>query len=116
MAIRMQAIEFKTTTRIAEIEALVRERRGRIGASVIHGTVTARRDRPGTYLTIVETASGVAAESYGTHEVGGLVADLAALCDERPEVYDLGIGSIPEQRIGGEQAPRTRGQAPGWMT
>lgn len=115
MATRMQAIEFKTT-RIAEIEALVRERRGRLGASVIHGTVTARRDRPGTYLTIVETASGTASESYRPHELDGLVADLAALCDELPEVYDLGVGPIPEQRISGETPARNLGLAPGWMS
>lgn len=115
MSIRMQAIEFKTT-RIVEIEAMVRERRGRVGASVIHGTVTARRDRPGTYLTIVESPSGAASDGDGQHEVGGLVADLAALCDERPEVYELGMGSIPEQRFSDEHAPRTRGRAPGWMT
>jgi hypothetical protein len=114
MSIHMQAIEFKTT-RIAEIEALVRDRRGRLGASMIHGTVTARRDRPGTYLTIVETMSDPAANGHGQTEVGGLVADLAALCDERPEVYELGVGPIPKQRISAEEAPLVRGLAPGWM-
>jgi hypothetical protein len=112
----MQAIEFKTT-RIAEIEALVRARRGRVGGAVIHGTVTARRDRPGTYLTIVETASDLSLVGGGSGppEVGGLVADLAALCDGPPEVYDLALGSIPEPRAPIE-AGRTTGSSPGWLS
>jgi hypothetical protein len=115
MSVRMQAIEFKTT-RIAEIEALVRERRGRFGASTFHGTVTARRDHPGTYLTIVETPSDSGVDGHGQSELGGLVAELAMLCDELPEVYELGVGPIPEQRISSDASPRVRGQAPGWMT
>jgi hypothetical protein len=113
MAMRMQAIEF-TTTRIAEIEALVRARRGRVGPWLFHGTVTARRDRPGTYLTIVETASDMSlVGGSGGSEVDALVADLAALCDGPPEVYDLALGSIPEPRVPMDAA--MAGSAPAWL-
>jgi hypothetical protein len=114
MAMRMQAIEFKTT-RIAEIEALVRARRGRVGAAVIHGTVTARRDRPDTYLTIVDLSSDLALASMSGHpEVRELLADIAPLCDEPPQLYDLG-GSIPGPRAPLESAGRDAGRAPAWL-
>ena len=116
MAKRMQAIEFKTT-RLAEIEALIRSRRGRVGAAVIHGTVTARRDRPDTYLTIIETASELSlAGGSGHAEVGGLVAELAALCEDPPEMYELALGSIPEPRVPMDAAGRSSGTAPGWLS
>ena len=116
MAMRMQAIEFKTT-RLAEIEALIRARRGRVGGAVIHGTVTARRDRPGTYLTIVESASDLSFVGGGSRhpEVSQLVTELAALCDGPLEVYDLALGSIPEPRAPVE-AGRMAGSAPGWLS
>jgi hypothetical protein len=115
MAMRMQAIEFKTT-RIAEIEALVRARRGRAGATVIHGTVTARRDRPDTYLTIVEIASDlVLGRGAGHPEVRGLLADIAPLCDEPPQLYELAVGSIPEPRAPLDTAGRNAGRAPAWL-
>ena len=115
MAVRMQAIEFKTT-KIDEIEALVRARRGRVGAAVIHGSVMARRDRPGTYLTIVESASDSPTGESGHPEVGRLLADLASLCECQPELYDLAVGSIPEPRAPSDAVGRPTSHAPGWMT
>ena len=114
MAMRMQAIEFKTT-RLAEIEALIRARRGRVGAAVIHGSVTARRDRPGTYLTIVESDLPLVGGGSRHPEISELVAELAALCDGPLEVYDLALGSIPEPRAPVE-AGRMAGSAPGWLS
>jgi hypothetical protein len=116
MAVRMQAIEF-TTTKIDEIEALVRARRGRVGAAVIHGSVMARRDRPGTYLTIVESASDLSStDESGRCEVGRLLADLASLCECQPELYDLAVGSIPEPRAPTDPVGRPTSHVPGWMT
>jgi hypothetical protein len=97
MAASLQAIEFKTT-RIAEIEALVRERRGERGGSVVRGTITACRE-PGTYLTIVEVPAGSPA---GPMVTGGeprrLLDELARLCDEPPKLYSLGLPSLPNPR------------------
>jgi hypothetical protein len=116
MAMRMQAIEFKTS-RLAEIQALIRARRGRVAGAVIHGTVTARRDRPGTYLTIVESAFDLSLVGGGSRhpEVSDLVAELAVLCDGPLEVYDLALGSIPEPRAPVEVG-RMAGSAPGWLS
>jgi hypothetical protein len=113
MAVRMQAIEF-TTTKIDEIEALVRARRGRVGPSLIHGTVTARRDSPGTYLTIVETAGEPSSEAAGSPVVADLMAELAQLCDTPPQVYDLALGSVPAPRAPLEPAGRV--YAPEWIS
>ncbi len=97
MTASLQAIEFKTT-RIAEIEALVRERRGERGGSVVRGTITACRE-PGTYLTIVELPTGAPGAIPGSGgEPGRLLDELARLCDEPPTTYSLGPPSLPGPR------------------
>lgn len=97
MTASLQAIEFKTT-RIAEIEALVRERRGERGGSVVRGTITACRE-PGTYVTIVELPSSTSPVAMGSGgEPGRLLDELARLCDEPPKMYSLGLPSLPSPR------------------
>lgn len=101
MARFLQAIEFKTS-RIAEIEALVRDRRDQLGGSLVHGTITACRDRPGTYLTIVEFASAETATENSRHpENSELVARMVEFCDAPPTFYNLD----PETRA---ESPRNR--------
>jgi len=97
MAASLQAIEFKTS-RIEEIEALVRERRGERGGSVVRGTITACRE-PGTYLTIVELPAGTSGVTMGSGgETGRLLDELTRLCDEPPKLYSLGSPSLPSPR------------------
>ncbi|HYO32951.1 MAG TPA: hypothetical protein VES21_08890 [Nocardioidaceae bacterium] len=97
MTASLQAIEFKTT-RIAEIEALVRERRGERAGSVVRGTITACRE-PGTYVTIVELPSGTSPVVMGSGgEAARLLDELTRLCDEPPKLYSLGVPSLPGPR------------------
>jgi hypothetical protein len=97
MAVRLQAIEFKTS-KIEEIEALVRKTRDERGP-VIRGTITACRNQPGTYLTLVELPAGDAQPgSEASPETGRLVADMSRLCDEPPKLYSLGLPSLPKPR------------------
>jgi hypothetical protein len=94
----MQAIEF-TTSRFEEVEALVQARRGESEGTVIRGTITARLNRPGTYLTIIESDLPDAAQEHGSHRgATDLMAALAPLCDEPPRSYSLASASVPYPR------------------
>jgi hypothetical protein len=54
----------------------VQAKRGQFGGTVTRGTITACRDRPGTYLTIVEAKSAESALANCLHpEAGDLVAE-----------------------------------------
>ncbi len=98
MAGLMQAIEFRTS-RIEEVEALVRARRGESDGTVIRGTITARLNQPGTYLTIIESHSSDAIASQRQSAVAAsLVADLAGLCDGPPTIYTFQVGPVPHPR------------------
>ncbi len=90
MAGFMQIIEMQTS-RIDEVEALIRELRDRLddgGSSAPRrGTMTADRDREGFYLSVVEFDSYEAAmENSDRPEVGEYAARLAKLCDAPAEV------------------------------
>src|SRR3954469_8238717 len=90
-----QIIEMQTS-RIDEVEALIRELRDRLddgGASAPRrGTMTADRDRQGFYLSIVEFDSYEAAmENSNRPEVGEYAARLAKLCDAPPRFYNLDV-------------------------
>ena len=79
----IQIIEL-TTTRITEVEALVDEWRvqteGRRRAQ--RGTITDDRDRPGTYVQIVEFPSyDEAMANSALPETATFAERLAALCD-----------------------------------
>jgi hypothetical protein len=96
MAGFVQIIEFKTS-RPDEVRALSEEyRAGRISSGeklpVVRSTVTADRDRPNTYLNLVEFASY---EDAMTNSQNPATADFAqklmALCDGPPTFYNLDV-------------------------
>lgn len=84
----VQIVEFRTS-RIEEIEALGRPSRSEGSAPTTFRriTATADRDRPGTYLMIVEFDSYESAmENSSRPETSEFAAKMAALCDG-PIVY-----------------------------
>lgn len=90
-----QIIEMQTS-RIDEVEALIRELRNRLddGQSTAprRATVTADRDREGFYVSIVEFDSYEAAmENSNRPEVGEYAARMAKLCDAPPKFYNLDV-------------------------
>jgi hypothetical protein len=90
-----QIIEMQTS-RIDEVEALIRELRNRLddGQSTAprRATVTADRDREGFYVSIVEFDSYEAAmENSNRPEVNEYAGRLAKLCDAPPKFYNLDV-------------------------
>jgi hypothetical protein len=95
MAGFIQIIEF-TTTRVDEIRALAETyRTERLAAGdtpVLRSIVTADRERPNTYLNLVEFPSYEAAmknsENPATADFAG---KMMALCDGPPRFYNLDV-------------------------
>ena len=93
MARFVQIIEFQTS-RIEEIEALGRPSRteGSTAPTFRRILATADRDRPGTYLTIVEFDSyDSAMENSSRPETSDFAARMAALCDGPPVFRNLDV-------------------------
>ncbi|MGN7250820.1 putative quinol monooxygenase [Arthrobacter sp. SAFR-014] len=93
MAGFVQIIEFQTS-RIEEVEALGRPSRteGTTTPTFRRITATADRDRPGTYLTIVEFDSYESAmENSNRPETSDFAAQMAALCDGPPVFRNLDV-------------------------
>jgi hypothetical protein len=95
MAGFIQIIEMQTS-RIDEVEALIRELRNRLddgqSAGPRRGTLTADRDRDGFYLSVIEFDSYEAAmENSNRPEVGEYSARMAKLCDAPPKFYNLDV-------------------------
>jgi hypothetical protein len=89
MAGFVQIIEF-TTSRIDEIEKLA-ESMDDMGFAR-RATITADRDRSGTYLNIVEFDSyDEAMQNSSRPEVGEFAGKLAELCDGPPRFYNLDV-------------------------
>src|SRR4051812_9461462 len=92
MAGFIQIIEF-TTTRPDEVKALgeqYRESRGK--SPVIRGTLTADRDRPNTYLNIVEFPSYEdAMKNSADPATSEFSAKMMVICDGPPKFYNLDI-------------------------
>ena len=92
----IQIIEY-TTTRIDEVRKATDEFRdtrsaGEAPVPVIRGTITADRDRPNTYLSIVEFPSyEIAMENSNRPETSAFAARLAELCDGPPRFYNLDV-------------------------
>lgn len=85
----IQIIEF-STSHIDEIEALA-DGMGDMGFAR-RATITADRDRPGTYLNIVEFDSyDEAMKNSERPEVGEFAAKMGELCDGPPRFYNLDI-------------------------
>jgi hypothetical protein len=92
----VQIIEMQTS-RIDEVEALIRELRNRLddgGSSSAprRGVITADRDRPGFYLSVVQFESYEAAmENSNRPEVSEYAGRMAKLCDAPPKFYNLDV-------------------------
>lgn len=96
MAGFVQIIEF-TTSRIDEVKALTEEYRAtRIaagdGTPPVRGLVGADRDRPNTYLNVVEFASYEDAMSNSNDPRTTQFAEqMMKLCDGSPKFYNLDL-------------------------
>jgi hypothetical protein len=92
----VQIIEMQTS-RIDEVEALLRELRNRLddgGSSSAprRAVITADRDRPGFYLSVVQFESYEAAmENSNRPEVSEYAGRMAKLCDAPPKFYNLDV-------------------------
>jgi hypothetical protein len=100
----VQIIEMQTS-RIDEVEALIRELRDRLddgrSSSPRRGVMTADRDRQGLYLSVVEFDSHEAAMENSTRpEVNEYAGRLAKLCDSPPKFYNLDVREIWQPRSG----------------
>ncbi|MDQ4011017.1 MAG: hypothetical protein M3228_10060 [Actinomycetota bacterium] len=107
MAGFMQIIEYRTS-RIDEVQALINKRRAQLesgqqdpATAPTRAMMTADRDRPGYYLTIIEFDSYESAmENSNRPETGEMAAEMAKLCDGPPTFYNLDISQTWQQRSG----------------
>ena len=92
MAGFVQIIEF-TTTQIDEVKALGEEMQSQPDAGlVIRATFTADRDRPNTYLNVIEFESYESAmENSNRPETSAFAARMAELCDGPPTFRNLDV-------------------------
>jgi hypothetical protein len=92
MAGFVQIIEFQTT-KIDEMRKLGDEwRAGTDGGNVVRGTIVMDRDRPNTYLNIVEFASyEEAMENSNRPETSEFASRMAELCDAPPVFRNLDV-------------------------
>jgi len=94
----IQIIEV-TTTRPQEIQELVQEWSARTEGrrTAYRATFTADRDRPGTYVQIVEFPSNQEAmANSGLPETGEFAEKLARLCDSPPAFRNLDVRRVDE--------------------
>ena len=94
----IQLIEI-TSSRVSEIEALTEEWRAQTGGqrTAVRGTLTEDRDRPGTYLQIVEFGSYEDAMANSRLPATAAFAErMAALCDGPPVFRNLDVISVEE--------------------
>jgi quinol monooxygenase YgiN len=94
----IQLIEI-TSSRVSEIEALTEEWQAQTEGqrTAVRGTLTQDRDRPGTYLQIVEFGSYEDAMANSRlPATTAFAAQLAALCDGPPVFRNLDVISVEE--------------------
>jgi hypothetical protein len=94
----IQIVEFKTS-RIDEIETLAGGSAAQrpAGSTVRRATVTADRDRPGYYLSIIEFDSYESAmKNSNRPETSEFAAAMAKLCDGPPKFYNLDVHRVME--------------------
>lgn len=90
MAGFVQIIEFKTS-RYDEVRALVDERRDEPGLAV-RGLIAKDRDRPDTYINIVEFESYESAmENSGSPQTQAFAARMMELCDGPASFLNLDV-------------------------
>ena len=96
MAGFVQIIEFRSS-KADEIKNLAdkyRAERGTDGGPV-RGTFTEDRDRPGTYLNIVEFESyEKAMENSNDPRTGEFAKAMSELCDGPPKFYNLDVNEV----------------------
>jgi hypothetical protein len=91
----VQIIEF-TSSNIDEIKKLAEDFRGKREAEgsggPVSGTITEDRDRPGTYLNIVEFESYERAMENSNHPLTQEFAkSMMSLCSGEPRFYNLDV-------------------------
>lgn len=92
----VQIIEYTTAhiDKVRQAGEEFREARAASGepAFVIRGTITADRERPNTYLSIVEFPSyEIAMQNSSRPETSAFAARLAELCEGPPRFYNLDV-------------------------
>jgi hypothetical protein len=106
----VQIIEF-TTSRIDEVRALAESvSADRESGTALRGLMTADRDHPGRYLTIVEFASyDEAMENSERPQTKDFAAKMAELCDGPATFHNLDVQDLwlhPTRRpLGHESGP-----------
>ena len=98
MAGFVQIIEIKTS-RIDEVDSLIEEMRaGGDPMPMVRAAMTADRDQPDRYLSILEFESYEAAmENSNKPETAELAQRMASLCDEPPKFRNLDIRRVEER-------------------
>ena len=87
----VQIVEFHTS-RIDELRTLAEEMNPQSGGPMLRRTVTADRDRPGHYFTILEFDSYESAMEASTRpQTSEFAARMAALCDAPPMFHNLEV-------------------------
>lgn len=89
----VQIMEFRTS-RIDEVEALSRRMQEERGDAFLanKATITEDRERPGTYLVIIEFDSyEVAMKNSNDPETDKATKELATLLDGPPKFYNLDV-------------------------
>lgn len=88
----VQVIEFQSS-RVDELRELGEKyRTERSGSGPVRGTVTADRDRPGTYLNIVEFESWEEAQANSEDpRTQEFAKSMGELCDGPPRFYNLDV-------------------------
>ena len=100
----IQIIEW-STSRLDEVMELGRSRRDEMAEDgPVRLTVTAERDKPGRFLTIVEFSSYEAA-MRNSHDpkTDEFARTMAELCDGPPVFHDLDVVDTMIRTTGGEQ-------------
>ena len=92
MAGFVQIIEF-TTSRIDEVQQLTDEMQSqRDAGTALRGTLTADRDRPNHYFSLVEFETYESAmENSNRPDTTEFASKMAALCDGPPTFYNLDV-------------------------
>lgn len=98
MAGFVQIVEIKTS-RIDEVDALIEEMRAGGGPMpMVRATMTADRDEPDRFLSILEFESYEAAmENSNRPETAEVAQKMASLCDEPPRFRNLDVRRVEER-------------------
>jgi alpha-acetolactate decarboxylase len=91
MAGFVQIVEYRTS-RFDEVKALGEEYRDSPGSLARHVLVTENRDKPGSFMTVVEFDSYESAMENSKRQVTSEFAEkMGKLCDGPPTFYNLDV-------------------------